>query len=626
MADDVVVDTTAMDSTDVAIVEESKKDDPDAKRKRKRTKKDTKGKGFSPTKKRKVEPKWDSKMSATPDLTKGSNSSPIKHRVPVLVDDKKGVVTPSLLLRFVNIFPCGIENSIFRDCWLNNEFVGKLDQMAMTYNGSDSKFSPEYLSNYFRGVIDNVGIYIYLSSIQQICERSIQGEFDSDEKLKDSVEKLNRFFIPKRTAFRDEMTFFRQQIENYFLPPELLRLAEETYSPKFSKFAGIRTIELMGLTYPIHPSILCYRKDQSEFKIEEYCKEEKMMVSLFIDSNFWDDVSGKLEGFSVPRRSAERVVNFVTNTRFSLQHNNSNEKGEFIGLHEIMNAVVPEFSLKGKLKDRYDVVSISEGGRFARINNAQNYLDTPTYVQNEVPTVYSVYSKRRTTKEWFGSVLYTTGSLPLLEESSTYRDEGSNFRNAEGRIIKLTFDSFEAYHSTRGTVAELKGMENLKLQFGFSSRKSDSESDKEDYCFDQRTIQPGLLVKLPDRNGGSWLYSIESDYTDAPKNIVNWKPEPFRWFNSIEQPKYSKLTISEEALSLVVNSKMVKPDGSGIEGIDVEPDTINDSEMVACYYDLNVVKYDIGETVKEIWRSPKLIERILEFPNGPTTRFIEDIK
>uniref|UniRef100_A0A2V0RBF8 Uncharacterized protein n=1 Tax=viral metagenome TaxID=1070528 RepID=A0A2V0RBF8_9ZZZZ len=568
--------------------------------------------------------RWDSKMSNTPNLHTQKADCAIKYRFPNLVDRNTGVITPSLLLRFVNIFPTGLPFSLFRDYWFNNEYVGKIERIACCYNGSDSDVDSEYMGNYFRGVLDILAIYIQLSSIQLLDERRTKGEFDSDDKFKACIGVLSDTFRPNTARFRNEMSLLKQAIESFYLPPELLQLAEETYSPKFSKFAGIRTVELMSIVYPVHISLLCYTKNQSQFNVEKYNSEEKEIVSLFIDSYFWDEIKEDLEGLSLPRKASDRILNLVRNTRTCLEVNTINEDGEFFGLHEIMNTVLPEYSLVNKLKDSYGVVQISEGGRFARINNSQNEICKPYYVQDEVQTVYSVYSDRKTKIELFGSINFGTSSLPIIEEASTYTDNGSGGRSSQGSIYSLTFDRFGAYHSTRGNIADLSGLEVLKTQFGYDSRSPNDSIGIEDGDFVKDTIQPGLMVKVPDRNGGTWLYTIEEDYTNTLKNVVNMKPEAYRWFNSIEQPKYSKLTIKEG--TEISGSNLLEADGQKIDGVELEPLTINDSEMVACYFDLNCLKRNLGEVVKSIWRSNTLIDRVIEFPNGPTERYQQNIR
>lgn len=584
----------------------------------------TKSKKSRSSEKRGFEKKgWDSKMSNSPDLQKQSADSPIKYRFPDLVDPDTGVVTPSLLNSYVNIFPCGTHFSLFYDYWFNNEYLDKLEKMAICYNGSDSPVNSEYISNYFRGVADTVGVYVYLSSISLLVDRRTKGEFDSDDKFKSSIGVLADFFQPNSAKFRNELSLLKQSIESYYLPPDLLRIVEETYSPKFSKFAGIRTVELTGMVFPIHPMILCYTTNQSQFDMELYKQQEKELVSLFIDGFFWSDIKVDLEGLSLPRRSSDRVWNFVRNTRTCLEVNTKNSRGEYFGLHEIMKTCVPEYSLAGKLKDNYNVVNISEGGRFARINNSQNYIAKPYYSQQIIENVFSVYRNSSSMTEFFGSVNFGVSLIPPVEDAGTYVDNGSGGRSSQGSIYNLIFDQVCAYHQTRGEKADLSGEEILKFQFGYKYRSSRNNSDEGDVYFTKDTIQPGLMVKIPDRNGSSWLYTIEDDYTNVMKNVVNLKPETYRWFNSIEQPKYSKLTIKEGAN--IVDSKLVGADGRVLEGVDVEPFTINDSEMVACYFDLNCSKRKIGEIVKSIWRSDNLVKRVTEFPNGPTDRYIDGV-
>uniref|UniRef100_A0A2V0RB71 Uncharacterized protein n=1 Tax=viral metagenome TaxID=1070528 RepID=A0A2V0RB71_9ZZZZ len=567
---------------------------------------------------------WDSTMSKTPDLRSQRSDNPIKYRFPNLVDKKTGVVTPSLLQRYVNIFPTGVDFSLVRDYWFNNEYIGKLEMMAICYNGSRSRVSADYIGNYFRGVLDNVAIYVSLSAIRLLDERRTKGEFDSDEKFKASIGVLSDYFVPNSAQFRNELSLLKQTIEKFYLPPDLLQLAEETYSPKFSKFAGVRTVELMSIVYPAHPSLLSYTKNQAQFDVEKYTNENKEMVSLFIDAFFWDEIKSEDNSLSIPRKPKDRILNFIRHTRTCLEVNVINEDGEYFGLHAIMNTVLPEYSLQNKLKDNYNVVDIKEGGRFARINNSQTDICKPYYFQDEVKTIYAAFAEERTKTELFGSINFGVSPIPDMEEASTYTDNGSNGRSTQGSMYDLTYDQFGAYHSTRGDYTKLDGMEILKNQFGFVSRKVPEDIDEEQNLFDKNVIQPGLMVKIPDRNGGTWLYTIETDYTNTLKNIVNMKPEEHRWYNAIEQPKYSSLRI--EKGTNIIGSRLINADGSKIEGVEVEPSTINDSEMVACYFDLNCVKRELGELIKSVWRSKTLVERVIEFPNGPTDRFIENVR
>jgi len=152
---DEAITTTAVESTPPSL-EPDLKDD-----KSKSFKGNNKGKGKGKIKsKEKPIPKWDKAMSMSPDLRQQSNSSPIKFRYPTLVDPERGVITPSLLLRFTNIFPTGLPRSIFRDIWLNQQYVNLIKRMPNSFNKSDSVLSANYFSNYMRGLL-NTSLYTY---------------------------------------------------------------------------------------------------------------------------------------------------------------------------------------------------------------------------------------------------------------------------------------------------------------------------------------------------------------------------------------------------------------------------------------------------------------------------------
>lgn len=567
---------------------------------------------------------WDSAMSKLPDMS--NNACPgFRHREPSLVDQKTGVITPSLLLRFVNVFPTGIKHSIFHDFWFNNQFHGKLELMARCYNGSDSKITKNYLSNYFRGVGDMISIYIYLNSISVLCTQRIRGEFDSDLKFKSSVGVINDYYRPLSARFREELRLFKEALDNYFLPQEMFSLYEETYSPKFSTFAGVRTVELTSIVFPVHRNLLAYSEMDDVFDPDEYCLEDKEMVSLFIDEIFWKEFQrGKEKDVKIPRRSYDRILNFIRNLRISLDANRIEERGEFTQLHEILRAVVPEYSLLNKLSDAYGVIALSPGNRFSRVNGAQNEICKSYYSQAEISPVYTVYRANANKRiEWFGSVNFGVYDLPLVEKTSTYTDDGSSGRTIQGGTSALIFDQFEAYHTERGGELKIQAMELLKAQLGFEFRTSQLETDENRNSFKKNVIQPGVMVQIPDHNGGSWTYTIESSHTNVLLNIVNYKPEQAKWFTSFEQPKFTKLSIPE---GVEINgSKLVDTDGSVKSGVDVEPDIIGTSGIVACYFDINTVKVELRNLVSEIWRSDTLIKRLVDHPNGPADNYAIEV-
>jgi hypothetical protein len=542
-------------------------------------------------------------MSKTPDLRSSSNTSMIRPRNVPTVDPKYGVISPSLVMVSINPSPTGLEDSIIASLWSNVIYKNQLSKLNLTTNGSRVPIDINATRNYFTGISEIIAAYIQLSSIRQLCEDLIAGEFDKEFKLKSAIIHLDEFFNPLTKQFKNELASLKQAIECYYLPAGFLESLEEVYVPKYAKFAGMATLEIVSLVFPMNYALL---RDES-IDVAEYNLLVKDYHTLFVDKEFWSGSPSQ----GIPKRSPLRILNFMKNLRRLLNFNSGDFDGEFIHFHAICEQSLNEYSLVGKLKDTYFPIKYPAGLRYSRVNNSMTLISKPTHKE----LVYDRISPRRdqslSIQSMFGSFSYPGGTNPPIEVQGSYINSDTS-SSTDTPDINRRYDPVDHWHSTRGDSMSFGVKDSVLGAVAYEMDGTNSMVERPPVV----TTEPGMYLHQNDRNGANLVYVFDSSYSNVEDNVVNMKINPYRWFTAFEQTKYLRIVYSGFKLDNV--PVFVDLAGEKLPDVTEIVEIIGDSELVACSFDINVGFYDYGDLVSSIWRSPSLVAKIAADPEGPT--------
>lgn len=164
-----------------------------------------------------------------------------------------GVQDYPLIFDCVHVDVCGSEHSIAAAAFTN--VMSIFVQMPLFFGDRTiiaKEFSSDFVKDYFRFASDAIAIRTILKAFMSLNDVYTAKFFKSSENLNNSVrDYVSDNARPFTSAYKSMVHELTTAIEKLYLPPEFVRLVEETYTPTLSSNDKREKLTIHCITIPV---------------------------------------------------------------------------------------------------------------------------------------------------------------------------------------------------------------------------------------------------------------------------------------------------------------------------------------------------------------------------------------